>query len=1752
MVEKFIFEFDAVGLDRVIAKVEQFRKSVQALGQEGALGEGFERFTQEFEIGATRAQGRITALRQEIELLQNTLLDPRVNVSREAAALGGFQSQGFASDDQRQQLQAALSERILAIEHERLQLETLLANQGQRVLETKQREANLLEFTNRLETTRVALLSQIEALKPGGNRLQELITARENTLLERQAQLRAQLAQESDRFRKSVGREGEQILQRELDLSVKLAVARKAIASAERDVANAKAASAAAGLAEADQFGTTATDEERTAALAQQVTLTNQLATAQKAEQDAIQNVATLEGQRLDNATQLLAIESSGGAAVGASEILARLQQINDAYSILIVNSEEAIRGLVGPEFREDLNEVEQLLSSFGDKELLSSDEEEKLAAVTVRARELIDEFERIPEQGIPLPLNEDEIFQGFSRLNRLLLGAARDFGRRFTATLQFALSGALLFGVQRLVREFFQAAVEVERTFADISTSLEFDIDADRGTALFERELEKVRRQTLQIADDFNALPTEVNAAAFQMVSRFGDVDAAMIATRAQILATRIATIDQSEALRALTAVAESYGISLGHIADQQERERAQALLYAQALDFATGIQQQFGISVEDTLEGSAGLAELFRSLGFSMAETFAIVATTIRTTSVTGQVAFDRLGRSIGQITSPKTRDELLELANSLEEFTLAPADFFQSGRQAFFKIVDQFADLDSSIQNRISQILGQRRETQFVSALLQGASRGLVDEVIDVVGESAGAAEDRLTVLLLTVSGTIEGISQSFQELAQNLERLGVITPVKILLTTMEAILQIVNKLAKAALNVFEALNNIRINPFGDAGLGDALKFLLSMVTAAIALSSLLKSIKLIANVRGAQTFLDIFSGVLGANVPGSRAGQLGARVGAGVGVPLLIGNLKAAEGVAGKFGTAIRTLFINPLKNVFGVLATAKLRLGIWTASIIANLSVTNLAAIAENNLLIARARTAIGSALATIASLGFLGVLAKVGVGLKVVAVAGGALVGVVLRVLGGFILLKGALDIVAGIIGGILGIGGTPEESLAEIKERLKAESEAAGESLTDTELAMAALTEHSDDLTDSLGSLQSQISEFLSTALIGFPGDVADIPDSSFNIARERNRVELELAFAQLTSVQQALTRANRQAGGTRDKLVPELQAAQDRINEVRRALFEIDTEAGGEDFVVTEGIFAGIASLKEQIPLIADLLNEASDVLNEFGEVFTPAEISADIQDITSRLTLGKTNIADSRERLLFLREQALEGLRQATLPGFGDPEVAEDYRRSLLEIGNQDLQLFEQATQAKLDLVSGLEDNRQRIRAELEIQLRAARDAANNPFFGPGIEEALRRLIFEKERELFKAIQDEATARARLNVDLAQTFQERQKAYAELIEAIRAEILLNAVERSGGVHGGLTVTAAEEAVLAGVIRERADDRLRNAKLIARNSTLFNASAIDNLAAIAANINELRVEIAILKVRGADEELIRSRELELREQVAALRLAEADRRAAFFRLTAGTGDEIRAAQAELRAAQDRIATIISLGGSDTQAAYEAELDVLRARERLAQLALEQADLQRRVNSDLTDTFEQALLDVQAAQEALRQASGTLEKLRAEKDLAETEARAQREFYDKRISDLDFLFQTDEIGRSTYIAALRELQKGIDRTTDQGEQIWRDIELQIRGLLDSADAAFNIPTDIRLPTLFEVRRDLAADALGVNYQDNRNQEINIFVSDDVNLQDVIDQIESAFGGAIDVEAARNSSGGANITIGAF
>lgn len=1751
MAEKFIFEFNEQGLDRIIAKVEAFRQTLRQVGQEGTLGPGFERFFAQFDKGAATATRRIAELRSQIEKLSQMPARfqqdiPLGNVGRREAATLGVEVQPGSS------LRQEIEQRVTELKAQQLNLERLLVNEEQRFLEAKQREANLAEFTNRLEATRANQLRQIAALKPGGSRLQELVTQRENALLERQRELRQQLNEQMARIQSVVPQEANAILTKEVQLSAQIAAARQRQAAAEREVLAARQAASGAGLAKADRASGTATEEEKSALLERQESVRARLRTAIESEQRAVISVIRLEQERTSNMERLAAIESSGGGSRGVTEILSRLRQVNDALADLLVNSEAALRDILGPEFQAQLAETERELRSFEGQEILSPDEEAKLAAATVRARELMDQFERIPEKGIPIKLNEDELIEGMSLLNRLLLGAARDFGRRFTATLQFALSGALLFGAQRLLREFFDAAVDVERTFADISTSLEFDIDAERGTAAFERQLEKVRRQTLQIADDFNALPTEVNEAAFQMVSRFSNVEAAMIATRAQILATRVATIDQAEALRALTAVAESYSVTLLGIENDQDRQIAQAKLYAEALDDATAIQQRFGGTVEDILEGSAGLAELFRTLGFALDETFAIVATTIRKTGQTGQTVTDRLGRAFSQFTSKEVRDELLAVANTTDQLLLTPTDFLDSGATALFKIIDQYQELDAGLQNRIAQIIGQRRETPFVSAFLQGASEGSIEEVLGILEGAGGAAENRLAILLATVRGTIEGISTEFQELAQNLERLGVITPIRVLLTILESVLKLMNGLATAALDVVEALNRVRI-PFLNAGLGDALKTLLAMVTAALSLRTLISGIKLVANARGANTLIDIFKGVLGGSTS-TPAGGLANRAGGALGIGVFLTQMRSADGLLSKVGTGIRTLFISPLSTALTLLETAKIRIGLFTTALLTNIVTTGRAVIAEGALAIARARTAIVTGLASLKGLGIGGVLAKLGTGLGALASRLGSLVGYALAAGGAFFAIQGVIGTITSFARGLADDPAATAKGISARQQELQAEAQAAGETLTITQARLQAVTERVKELNEQLPRFEDDFTSFILTALHFIPGSTAEMfPGSEFGVRKERSRASLELAFAEVQQLQADLKAANLRLGGTRDILVDELKPAQEKIGEILNALvaIEVDDPKHGDSLGALDALQASIDGQRANIPIIQQLFGDVATLITAMGEVLTPDQIRDALSQLGLDLQLGRTTMAQARTALQQQRAEALNGLAQAEQGG--DPEMAAEYKRALDDIAVQDLQLLEQDMQARIALVQGIVSNSARIAAELAIRRDFAAQAAADPNLGGGIEAAMMQEIRDLEREYINALHEEAIARAQFAVDQARTFEQRIAALAQLQRAIQAQIS-SAIDPSDRrfFSGRITGTLEQENQYAGVIERIADERMRHAILVARNSTLQNTSALDELAAIAATVNALRAEISFMRKRGDDRQEILAKEIELREAVANLRLAESDRRAAFFRLTAGTGDEIRAAQAELRAANDRLATIVSLGGADTQQGYEAELAVLQAQKRLADLALRQADLRRRVASDLTDSFAQSLLDVHAAQEALRHAGGDLEKLEAQKSLAEAESRAQREFYNRRLSDLDFLFRTDQIGRGQYIGALRALQGGIDRTTRQGEELWREIELQIRGIVDSANEAFNIPTEIRLPTLFEVRRALAADALGVNYQDLRQQEINVFVSDNVDVDAVFAALESSFGGSIDLEAARLAQGGAGITIGGF
>jgi hypothetical protein len=299
--------------------------------------------------------------------------------------------------------------------------------------------------------------------------------------------------------------------------------------------------------------------------------------------------------------------EGMKGFAAGLDETIKKLARVNAQLQVEPEGTKKRIR--LQREFNETLLEAERLEGL--DPAALGIEGFESLSDVAAR------ELAALP------------------KLERLFIGAFDDMGRRFQATLQFAISGALIFGVQQLARRFIETAIEVERAFADIGTAFEFDIDAERGTSAFRQQLNEIRIQVLQLADEFNVLPTEANKAAFSMVSRFGDAEDALRALRAQLLATKISTIDQAEALRALSSVAENFAAASLFVADGAsisekllQREATAVLNYGKALDVATLLQQRFGVEVEDTLEGVSRLAPTFAKMGFSMEQTAAIVA--------------------------------------------------------------------------------------------------------------------------------------------------------------------------------------------------------------------------------------------------------------------------------------------------------------------------------------------------------------------------------------------------------------------------------------------------------------------------------------------------------------------------------------------------------------------------------------------------------------------------------------------------------------------------------------------------------------------------------------------------------------------------------------------------------------------------------------------------------------------------------------------------------------------------------------------------------------------------------------------------------------------------------------------------------------------------------------------------------------------------------------------------------------------
>jgi len=1462
--------------------------------------------------------------------------------------------------------------------------------------------------------------------------------------------------------------------------------------------------------------------------------LTAELAKQQRIESDANANRGV--------ARSLGALKEETGLGPPLAELEQSLQQVNEQIVEMQIGGPEAFKqmeaaapGVTAAFQRLEVNArkqvvLQRILNTTADK---ASEKYQRLAAQLDRARQAQKQLSaafgqftnKIASSKDVQVLDPNKLKANLGFLEKTLVGAFDGFARRFQATLQFALSAAIIFGVQKLARELLSTAIEVERAFADIESALEFDIGFKRGTAEFASEVEDVRQGVLAAANDLNVLPTVANEIAFKMVARFRDIDSAIIATRAQMLALKISTIDSAEVLRALTAVAEGFAAATLvlnsdlSLQDRLLRQETEALKnYGRALDLATQIQQTWGVEVEDSLEGTARATEVFSQLGFSLEETMAIVAAVTVRLGQTGQVLAEKLVRSIGQITSPQIRDQLLDLAVASEALNLTFEDF-DSGAGVLRKLLDQFdriEQLEPDTANRLFQIIGQRREVEVVATVL--GTRDIQDDIISAADNAAGAAERRFGFLRSTISEVLASLAVGFEEFAQNLAVLGTLGPFKLLLTTADELLQLLNKIAGVVIGFINALD--KLVPIGDLGFGT---FLATLATAIVSLTAIAKILKSIGTTNlllgGGKAGLQAALGGAG------RAAAVGGAVGLGA------GNKRSASLVALQGLALVAKPVERALKNLAATFVNAGKRLFVQFQRLF-GVRAINTATIQTET----RARiTGIATlSAANRASLIFFGKL--------LIFVAAAVWVGA----------------LVTGLINSHRAL---KEWTEALEESRRNVEREIIEEDITDPlEIAVrttAAALENVENIADK----ESNLGDRLAAQFVDF----ADLSQQELKRRRKFFEPETdiidEVVFATGTDdlVRRSLAPGTEEhfqinmADALRDSMV---EAIEQQMVEATRLL---TTTSIGQDPNAAEAISELQRSQLGVLKLLSDAGNQkeidfavaaAQEWENDFKRFerqwgISIGQTEESLNNLKARL---KATQADSRlgrvsgtDTLAELDEIRIDAQREVDRRPEGEDrnkfialveqtndafqaKIRENFERKQAVID-----LLETESAALTQKVDGLKGLIQQFNAEKNFK--AAQDAfiemiqtqrqlvdslistaqsnlALANALGSGIEDQIKaqqayvdslRAIFESQfpsggtdeiRDFKRFVKDPEFA------DQVNQIQQGQAALNNLIDQAAVRRVVAEAKATGPVLSQLTNLTAQ---------------LAGARLKLEQATDGSIEAIEGL-------NEVNLTLANIAQN-------------LLKAAQAYTLLQAGVNDSMFKLKA----EITNVALELVLAKDQY--------DENSAEYRnLLLRQLELRNSLAQAVLSLRDLNRRLESDVTNAFEQAQLDLVAILEQLAAPDlGPLEKATLELEKKNAEAAAKGAFFDDKLFGLNFQFETGDIGLSQYINALRSLLETVDTTTDQGKKIWLEINGLIEGLEgDVADMQFNIPGSIRLPTLFEVRRSLAADQLGVNYQDNRTQLINLTIDDPLTLAEVLAAIEDAFGADVQRVTAGN------------
>lgn len=1290
--------------------------------------------------------------------------------------------------------------------------------------------------------------------------------------------------------------------------------------------------------------------------------------------------------------------------------------------------------------------------------------------------------------------------------------------------TGRFALSGGLLYGGIQGISTAIKEAQELEKILNQIRRQFESLGKAD--------EFDGFAEGMLRIARETGAAADEVAFVGFQLQGAFGgDTARAIRETEAAFQAVRVTGLSINEVIDAFTALTQNFdsaGVSIANVSDT-----------------ALGLQERFGVLAKETISFAADLAPVAAQAGFTVQQLEALGAVGQKYSGRSGSSLAEAFGRILPSIQGNAV--EFLNLFDQLGDENLSKqvAEAFSSGNIAeFFQILlRSYSDLSGAQKNYVIELLGGRREAQALIPILENSGE-LLNEFANAQND-AGKTSQYFGDLQQT-------LSQQLAEFGQELTQLGI----KLLNSGITDFFEDLIRLAGGAIDILVTLLDV-LGGIGGAlgsipGVGGGLGALLEGLL-------LYKGVGLLAGGIKGKLGGAAVSAVAGGGLVSSGTAPLAAAASQTASASIAA---RYAAGAAGKSGA---TAFAGGLKTAFA--GVSWVGLGVTIGALV----VTEIQAGVSK------------AAKQTISDIE--GSDNKAGFNDEELGRLGKEFDGPVSN----FDDLVGQYQ---QAYEDMKGIGEEDREdiaSIAELREAMvrQAKTDASAyqqildiggfskDSKENSEAANASLDEHKTRMTDFFTALaedEEVLAEIARNRLVGTEreGNKEAIGEATSAMRDDLNSLISEIASedADPRTISALMEIFNKEIPAARRAISRRVAQEQEQVTQDAIAVLSADEAISGYD-AGEVGLAQARAALREAITgrqrlgfgegtadqrkELADLIKREkefqseillreAEALTEGVEGFNTSTPQSRLATVVNLLNSGRLTPADQR-KATDLALDALKDVHQARLDAAdtaaeeakilaeGTP-VPEALKTELV------YQYLANASVLFQDFVStvgmGIGD------VATAITRTAAEIYANG---GVTIQEATRQAIEAQiaTLKLMRAKIIEGLARASAAAGVAIDTSGLQGAIDSMDRQIASleQGLDNLPEVTVPDYGNFGVDAEGAEAKR---KAAAEEAKRDAEEAARKAHDIRLAQLDVYKAYVEGdpVAEADLDARIAQENAAFARATGDRAGQLQAQAALIRANRARQEALSdigiarndLNLARRGDDPVAAAYIELANANEALRL-----ARGTAAKYRAQAQQQRAGRALAEaiqdIGLAQLELAQAMAAAAGDSVEAARKALQIAKQQLANIKKNSPKdqaaiLRAQADVVGAEAALRDADLSERQRAIDVALQLEQITVGQAIAQLQALLTIPKLTKEQTDAIL----LKIKSLKDELgqDFRFNLPTDLYLPTAYEVRRAAQTPGGANNYNDNRTISVQVTAETNADPDAIASAVVNAVG----------------------